>query len=84
MGFIQGCNMCKSQSEVGEINTNTFINNLQAKTLFENKIKKNNDALILTNNNISKIISQYNLSANKIELPQEVIETKPNKGFQTE
>ena len=41
MGFIQGCNMCKSTIEVGEIDTNSFRNNIKAKTLFESKIKKN-------------------------------------------
>ena len=84
MGFIQGCNMCKSPGDVGEINTKNNQNNIEAKNLFETKLKKNKEISIITNNNISKIISQYNISANNIELPQEIIETRPPNGFQTE
>jgi hypothetical protein len=40
MGFIQGCNMCKSPGEVGEIDTIKFNNDMKAKALFETKIKK--------------------------------------------
>ena len=76
--------MCKSPGDVGEINAHNFQNNIQAKNLFETKIKKNKEVSIITNNNISKIISQYNISANNIELPPEIIENRPQNGFQTE
>ena len=76
--------MCKSPGEVGEINTNNYHINMKAKNLFETKLIKNKEISIITDNNISKIISQYNISANNIELPQEIIETKPQNGFQTE
>ena len=31
MGIIQGCNMCKSTPEFGEIDTNNLRNNMIAK-----------------------------------------------------
>ena len=40
MGYIQGCNICKSPEDVEEINTNKFRNNIVAKKLFETKLKK--------------------------------------------
>ena len=76
--------MCKSTIEVGEIDTNSFRNNIKAKTLFESKIKKNKEITIISNNNSSKLISQYNLPANNIELPKDIIESKPQNGFQTD
>ena len=84
MGFIQGCNMCKSPGEVGEIKTNNFHDNEKAKTLFESKLKKHKEISIIPNNNISNIIAQYNLSAKNIELPQEILDSKPRNGFQSE
>jgi len=84
MGYIQGCNICKSPEDVEEINTNKFRNNIVAKNLFETKLKKNKEISIITNNNISKIISQYNIPADKIEIPEEIKKSKPENGFQTE
>ena len=84
MGFIQGCNICKTQGDIGEIDTGNNQNNIRAKTLFEDKIKKNKEATILTNNNINRLMSQYIISANNIDVPTEIFETKPVNGFQTD
>ena len=84
MGFVQGCKLCKSQSEMGEIETNSFHNNIVAKELFESKLKKTREASIVTNDDISKLISKFNFASNKVELPPEILKVKPKKGFQTD
>ena len=84
MGIIQGCNLCKTPKEVGEINTNGLKDNIKAKQLFETKVKNTKDITIINNNDISKIISSMNAKANNIELPQEILLTKPEKGFRTD
>ena len=85
MGYIQGCSyICKSPDEVEDIDTNNNRNNNKAKKLFEKKIKKTKTISIITNNDISKIISQYNISAEHIEVPEEISKQKPEKGFKTE
>lgn len=75
--------MCKTPQEVGEIDTHNFQENLLAKTLFETKIKKNYNVKIINDKNISNVVDQKNIS-NDIELPIEIIEAKPEKGFKTE
>ena len=84
MGFIQGCNICKSKGDIGEIDTVNYQNNIRAKNLFENKIKKNKEAMILSINDTNKKMSQYIKSANNIEVPNEIFETRPVNGFQTD
>ena len=76
--------MCKSPGEVGEISTKNFQNNINAKKLFETKLKKNKEISIITNNNISNIIANFNHTAHNIELPQEILEAKPKNGFLSE
>ena len=87
MGFVHGCNICKSSSELGEIETNNNYNNMKAKKKFESKIKKENKAALIKNNTIANIMTQYNKASTKftnIELPAEIISTKPKNGFETE
>jgi len=84
MGFIQGCRVCKSPAELGEVDMNNLKNNMIAKNNFETKLKENKEITIIRNNNISQVITQYNISADNIEIPPEIIKTKPKNGFQTE
>ena len=87
MGFVHECNICKSSSELGEIETNNNYNNMKAKKKFESKIKKENKAALIKNNTIANIMTQYNKASTKftnIELPAEIISTKPKNGFETE
>ena len=84
MGFIQGCRICKSPIELGEVDMNNLKNNMIAKENFETKLIENKEIIIIKNNNISNIITQYNTSADNIEIPPEIIKTKPKNGFQTE
>ena len=84
MGFIQGCRISKSPIELGEVDMNNLKNNMIAKENFETKLKENKEIIIIKNNNISNIITQYNTSADNIEIPPEIIKTKPKNGFQTE
>lgn len=84
MGITQGCNLCKNQQEIGEIDTDNFDEVIKAKKLFELKLNHTREISILSNNSISNIISKVNSTANDINLSPEITSTKPEKGFKTE
>ena len=84
MGITQGCNLCKNQQDIGEINTDNFDEAIKTKKIFELKLRHTREISILSNNSITNIISQVNSSANNINLSREITSAKPEKGFKTE
>ena len=59
MGIIQGCNLCKTPKEVGEINTNGLKDNIKAKQLFETKVKNTKDITIINNMIYQRLYPQW-------------------------
>ena len=86
MGFIQGCNICNTPKEIGELKADNRTNNSEnskARKAFEIRLRNHREASILSENSISKIITHINASANEIDFPTEILSEKPKNAFKT-